>query len=135
MKALIVDANVLVAYFVKHDPHHLKALPLFDEKGSPKMVFHTPMIIFLEACSVIKNETKDVYRAEWFRSQFFFWHREGKIRLYELNRRRMETALKILLKHDYKLHASDAVALALCEELRLPIKSFDGDVERVAELL
>lgn len=93
------------------------------------------MMIILEAYSVITRKTKSIDIAELFRSQLVSWLREGKTKLYGLNRERFKMALDILFHHNYDLHAGDAVLLAMQKELKLPLITFDKVVERIAKLL
>ena len=56
------------------------------------------------------------------------WEADGRIVLYPLDRARMTAAMNTAVK--YRLSGSDSVIVALAEELNMPLKTFDQEIQR-----
>ena len=124
----MVDSNVMVASFLEQDSCHQKGQGYINRLESRDYIFHLPMLVIVEVLAAIsrraqKNRMALLVRA---RKSITDWERDGKIVLYELDRDRMDRAVKVA--EQYRLRGSDAVIGALAEELDLPLKTFDDDV-------
>ena len=63
-----------------------------------------------------------------WKQNFVEWERDGKLVLYPLDRDRMDIALNIAIRD--RLKGPDAIIAALAEELGLPLRTFDTELQQ-----
>ncbi|MHA1491527.1 MAG: PIN domain-containing protein [Promethearchaeota archaeon] len=88
-------------------------------------IFHISMIIPIEVgCSIARRvgikESNDSIEI------LDNWIKEHKIKIYELNEKRMQEAEKCGLQ--FKLRGMDSIIVQLTKELNLPLITFDNEI-------
>ena len=128
MAELVVDSNVLVASFLKEEAFHQEAQSYIAGLEAGEHVFHLPMLVVVEVAGAMSRrlQTNRFALMARARKSLTDWESGGKMRLYELNRPRMQSA--ILVAEQYHLKGPDAVIAALAEELDVSLKTFDKEI-------
>lgn len=127
MKDIVLDTNVFVASLVDKDEFHDDAEVFIDAMDSKKIRAHISRIVPVELCGAVGRrigqkealEAKDILRA---------WTKEGKIKLYDLNEKRMKVAQDIAIRAGIK--GMDAIAIQLAYELGMPFKTYDDEIKK-----
>ena len=125
MKELIVDSNVFIASLIEFDEFHQKSIEIIKKMDNNEYIFHISMIIPIEVgCSIARRvgikESNDSIEI------LDNWIKEHKIKIYELNEKRMQEAQKCGLQ--FKLRGMDAIIVQLTKELNLPLITFDNEI-------
>ncbi len=128
MREEVIDSNVFIAAFLKGDKHHNKTVPLIEDLHLGKQVFHVSMLVPIEVCGAIIRRTKSPIDAHIAKRDLELWVKEGKIKLYELDRQRMDKAAEIAVRDELK--GADAIIAQVAEELKLPLRTFDGEFSK-----
>ena len=130
MADLITDSNVLVGSFLSEDLYHNAGLNYVKGLENGDDVFHIPMLVPVEVVSAIWRRSQQLGLALVARAMKSFddWEADGRIALYPLDRARMTAAMDIAVR--YRFSGSDSVIVALAEELNMPLKTFDQEIQR-----
>jgi len=127
---VVLDTNVFVASLVKRDAFHADAKGVIETVDSRKVRAHISRIVPVEVCTAVGRRTgkKEALEAQEVLRD---WTKEGKVRVYDLNEKRMEDAQEIAVTAGLK--GMDAIALQLAYELELPFKTYDKDIKKNAK--
>lgn len=130
MAGLITDSNVLVASFLSQDQFHDAGLNYVNGLENGDDIFHIPMLVPVEVVAATWRRSQKLGLALVARVMRSFddWEADGRIVLYPLDRARMATAIDTAVK--YRLSGSDSIIVALAEELNMPLKTFDQEIQR-----
>ena len=125
MKELIVDSNVFIASLIEFDEFHQKSIEIIKKMDNNEYIFHISMIVPIEVgCSIARRvgikESNDSIEI------LDNWIKENKIKIYELNEKRMQEAQKFGLQ--FKLRGMDAIIVQLTKELNLTLITFDNEI-------
>ena len=129
---LVVDASVLVAYFVPSDAHHSKVLPYWNDLEIGQSRFHIPMLAVVETAGALYRRSsridavEAIYRLRQLTEQ-------GSIIQYPLDEMRKRRA--VAAAWQYSLRGADAVYAALADELRLELLTADHDFSNYPKLI
>lgn len=123
---IVVDSSVIVASYIPEELHHLLGVEYMDGLDRGDYVFHLPMLVVVEVSSAIRRRLRNWQEviSNW-QQNLARWERDGKVVLYGLNRRRMESAISAARNHS--LRGADSVVAALSEELDIPLRTFDNE--------
>ncbi|MBI4289178.1 MAG: PIN domain-containing protein [Chloroflexi bacterium] len=132
MKEETVDSNVLIAALLKQDRFNVTAYAKFQQVIRGNAVFHASRLVPVEVCGAINRRvgSADAGRAQVIINSLI---RKENIRVCDLNESRMYQAADIALKHNLK--GADAVVMQIAQELKLPMISYDEDVNKAARSL
>ena len=130
MADLITDSNVLVGSFLSEDRFHNAGLNYVNRLENGDDIFHVPMLVPVEVVAAIWRRSQKLGLALVARAlkSFDDWEADGRIVLYPLDRARMDAAMNVAVK--YRFSGSDSVIVALAEELNIPLKTFDQEIQR-----
>lgn len=130
MADLITDSNVIVASFVSEDQFHNAGLNYVDGLENGDDIFHVPMLVPVEEVSTIwrRRQQQGLALVARAMKSFADWEADGRVVLYPLDRARMDTAMNMAVR--YRFSGSDSVIVALAEELNIPLKTFDQEIQR-----
>jgi predicted nucleic acid-binding protein len=128
MDHLVVDTNVLVAFFLESDEFHGQAQSYISGLESGDFTFHLSMLVVVEVISAIgrRAQSNKLARIARTRQSLTDWEQYGKLVLYPLDRNRMDNAMYVAERH--LLRGADSVIVALAEELDMPLKTFDAEI-------
>ena len=129
MEGIVVDSSILAASFLEKDKFHQDSQKYINGLETGDYCFHLPMLVVVELMAAISRQAQMnrlplLVRAK---KSIADWERDGKMVLYEMDRRRMHNALDAA--EQYRLRGSDAIIAALADELDVTLKTFDGDVQ------
>ena len=123
MKDEIVDASLFVTSLVKGEEFHSEAIRHIEDMIAGERLLHTSTLVPVEVCEAIFRSTGSAVRAYMAERTLDDWIREGKIKLYNLDKQRMDAASEIVVRR--KLKGSNAIVSQLSEELNIPLITFD----------
>ena len=132
MKNIVIDSNVFIASLVQKDEFHKKSIKIFEKMQKNDVIFHISTIVPIEiGCTIARrigigesNESIKILES---------WIEEKKIKIYELNKKRMKKAQQHGIK--FKLRGMDAIIVQLAMELNIPLLTFDNEIiERAKEV-
>lgn len=132
MKELVIDSNVFIASLIETDVFHQKSIEIIEKMEEKEAIFHLSMITPIEvACTIARRvgineslESVDIIDN---------WSKESKIKIYDLNVKRMREAQKC--GTNFKLKGMDAIIVQLAIELNIPLLTFDNEIiERAKEI-
>lgn len=83
------------------------------------------MLVVVEVCGAVRRETGKLTYAYEAKRTLEDWIKQGKIKLYELDKQRIDKAIKIAMRDGLK--GSDAVIAQISEELNLPLRTYNGE--------
>ena len=132
MKNLVIDSNVFIASLIKSDEFHQKSIEIVEKMQKKEIIFHISMIVPIEVASTIARRvgTKESNESVEIINN---WIKEKKIKIYELNKKRMLAAEKCGII--YKLRGMDAIIIQLANELKIPLITFDNEIiERAKDI-
>jgi len=130
---LVVDASVLVAYFVPSDAHYSKVLPYWNNLEIGQSRFHLPMLAVVETYAGIYRPTGNWYLAEATVYRLGQLTQRGQVVQYPLDEQRTQRALSAVSL--YNLRGADAVYAALADELQLELLTADNDFSDYPKLI
>lgn len=132
MKEETVDSNVLIAALLKDEKFNKTAYNEFQQVIKGEAIFHASRLVPVEVCGAINRRVGniDAARAQTIINGLI---RKGNMKVYDLNESRMHQAADIAL--GYKLKGSDAVIMQIAQELKLPMISYDKDINKAAKSL
>lgn len=130
MSREVIDSSVLVAGFVETDKFHKQAESQINDLYNGQKTFHSSMLASVEVVGAVGRivGNKEAGRVQRLLNE---WQRKGYLYLYELNRRRMESAQNLAINH--RLKGADAVIVQIAQELKLPMISYDNNIIKAAE--
>ena len=125
MEPIVVDANVIMAFFLEAEEYHQRSRTYVDGLEHGEYIFHLPMLVIVEIVSAISRRAQRNRLALLTRvtKSLSDWETAGRIILYPLDQGRMGNAVKVA--EERRLRGADSVVAALAEELRMPLKTFD----------
>ena len=126
MADFVVDSSVLVASLIPSDQFFSNGVSVVNKILNMRKVATTSVIVPVEVCGAITRRTKDKESADVIRSQMQKWARLGLLELVELNRKRMQEAQELAIKHSIK--GMDAIIAQVAKERSLPILTFDREL-------
>jgi len=128
MDHLVVDTNVLVAFFLESDEFHVQAQSYISGLESGDFTFHLSMLVVVEVISTIGRRAQRDKLARIARASQSLtdWEQDGKLVLYPLDRNRMHNAMYVAERHF--LRGADSVIAALADELDMPLRTFDKNI-------
>ncbi|HEY4672575.1 MAG TPA: PIN domain-containing protein, partial [Nitrososphaerales archaeon] len=99
----------------------------------------TSVIVPIEVCGAVMRRTNDMQSARATRIQMQKWVQLGLLEIVELNRKRMQEAQELAIKHSIK--GMDAIIAQVANEKPLPLLTFDkelltkisGSIETITE--
>ena len=124
-----MDSSVIVASFLDTEARHDDAYQYIDGLENGEHIFHLPMLVVIEVASAIGRralKNRAALLAVW-RKNIVDWERDRKLFLYPLNRERMRRA--VISAEQHRLRGADSVVAALAEELDMPLKTFDTEIQ------
>ena len=126
----IVDTNVWVAYFRPQDAWHQRAQQFLNEFQAGQHICHLPSLVSIETCGIIAHETQGNRTIEVARIRRIFMECEqaGLIHWYQLDQGRVSKAVDASAQ--FRLRGADAVIVSLAQELNLPLKTFDMEIQQ-----
>jgi predicted nucleic acid-binding protein len=130
MEHVVIDSSVLVAYLLESDEFHQRSRHYVDGLEKGDYTFHLPMLVAVEVMASVSRRPQGNRLAiinAWQRT-LLDWESDGKAILYPLDRNRMDSAVNIAQRH--RLRGSDAVIAALAEELGMPLRTFDTELQQ-----
>ena len=130
MEAIVVDSDVLVVSFLESEPHHAEARHYIDALENGDCIFHLPMLVPVEVVSAIWRRTQKLGVTLVTRARISLqdWESTGKMLLYPLNRERMDLGMDAAL--NYRLRGTDSIVASLADELSMPLRTFDHEMQR-----
>jgi predicted nucleic acid-binding protein len=130
LEAIVVDSDVLVASFLESEPHHAEARHYIDALENGDCIFHLPMLVPVEVVSAIWRRTQKLGVTLVTRARISLqdWESTGKMLLYPLNRERMDLGMDAAL--NYRLRGTDSIVASLADELSMPLRTFDHEMQR-----
>jgi predicted nucleic acid-binding protein len=129
----VVDASVLVAYFVPSDAHHSKVLPYWNDLEIGQSRFHLPMLAVVETYAGIYRPTSDLSLAEAAVYRLGQLTQRAQVVQYPLDEQRTQRALSTASL--YNLRGADAVYAALADELQLELLTADNNFSDYPKLI
>ena len=129
MEPIVVDSDIIVASFLEQDKFHQEGHLYINGLENGDYTFHLPLLVVVEVVSAISRQAQLNRMALILRAKKSIkdWEEDGKIVLYELDRGRMDNAVGTA--EQYRLRGADAVIAALAEELDMPLRTFDKEVQ------
>ncbi len=130
MEHLVCDSSVIVASLLESEEFHTRGREYIRGLDTAEYTFHLPMLVAVEVASAISRRSsgnRQAILAAWHQN-LEDWERDGKMIFYTLDRQRMQNSVTIAER--YLLRGSDSVIVALAEELNMPLKTFDQEIQR-----
>ena len=123
----LLDASILNSEELNQRP---LAAGYMDGLENGDYVAHLPMLVVVEITTAISRRvtTDRLALLARARQSINDWEENGQIVLYELNRDRMEGAVRVA--EQYRLRGADTIVAALAEELDISLKTFDKDIRK-----
>jgi predicted nucleic acid-binding protein len=130
MEHIVVDSNIIVASFLQSDYWYREGQEYITGLENGDYLFHLPMLVVVEVTSAISRRAQRERLAILTRARKSIadWERDGKLVLYPLDRDRMVKAIDIAIRD--RLKGPDSVIAALAEELSMPLRTFDTELQQ-----
>ena len=132
MIEVAVDTNVFIASLLEKDHFYTDALDFIECIETTKCRAHISRIVVVELAGAISRRIDEDSAREAV-DIMNGWIIEGKVKTYDLNKKRMVRAAE--LATELKVRGMDAIALQIADELKIPFKSYDEEVKRKIERL
>jgi predicted nucleic acid-binding protein len=136
MLDVAVDTNVFIASLLEQDQFHADAISFMERIGTKQCRAHLSCIVLVELAGALSRRVTEKAAREAIEIMNG-WIAEGKIKLYELTKKRMASAAELAM--NLKLRGMDAITCQIADEFTIPFKSYDEEVRkkigRVIELL
>lgn len=127
MADFVIDSSVLVASLIPSDKFFDNGTSAINKILSHRKVACTSVIVPIEVCGAIMRRTNDRQSAKAIRIQMQKWVRLGLLELVELNKKLMQTAQELAIKHSIK--GMDAIIAHVANEKSLPLLTFDKELK------
>jgi len=131
---IVVDSNVWVGYWLRRQEQYPAASALVQELQQGLQKCHIPRLVIVEVCSTILREVERPSLASalllHIKETFAEWEVSGSIKLYDLNEERANSAIDMNSRLTRHLKGSDSIIAALAQELNLPLKTFDIEIQQ-----
>ena len=128
MEPIVVDASVIVAFFLEAEEYHQRSRTYVDGLEHGAHIFHLPMLVVIEVASAISRRAgiNTVAILTAWQQNVVDWEQDGKLVLYPLDRGRMNSAGDVAVRHG--LRGADSVIVGLAEELGFSLRTFDREI-------
>jgi len=120
-------ANVFIASLIEQDQFHADAISFIARIESKQCRAHLSCIVFVELAGALSRRVTEEAAREAIEIMNG-WIAEGKLKLYELTKKRMTRAAELAI--ELKLRGMDAIACQIADELTIPFKSYDEQVTK-----
>ncbi len=134
MANLVVDSNVWVAFWLRQLPQYNSAAQFIQEFQQGQHQCHLPYLVLIEICAAILREVPRpglaIQLISQVRQTFLQWEQMGIVTWYELTQQRAGLAIQVNSVLQSHLKGADSVIAALAEELNLPLKTFDTEIQQ-----
>lgn len=126
MKDIAPDANVFVASLVEKDEFHKDATMFIEAMNSKEIRAHVSRTMLVEVCGAISRRVgrKEAKEA---REILEDWTREGKIKVYDFDKKRMKNAQETAI--NARVKGMDAITIQIAYELDIPFKTYDEEIK------
>lgn len=125
-----VDTNIFIASLIAKDRFHEDAIAFIEQIETKKCRAHISRIVVVEIAGAISRRV-DENSAREAVDIMGGWLTEGKVKTYDLDKKRMVRAAELAM--ELKVKGMDAIALQIADELKIPFKSYDEEVKRKLE--
>lgn len=126
MADFVIDSSVLVASLIPSDKFFDSGTSAINKILSHQRVACTSVIVPVEVCGAIMRRINDIQIAKATMIQLQKWVRLGLLELVELNKKRMQAAQELAIKHAIK--GMDAIIAQIASEKSLPLLTFDKEL-------
>lgn len=130
MSDIVVDTNVFISSLIEKDPFHMDAMDFMGRVETGRCRAHISRIVVVEIAGAISRRIDDESARE-ATEVMAGWITVGKVKTYDLNKKRMIRASEIAM--EMKLKGMDAVVLQIADELKIPFKSYDKEMKKKIE--
>ncbi|MSQ22093.1 MAG: type II toxin-antitoxin system VapC family toxin [Dehalococcoidia bacterium] len=126
----VVDSNVWLAYFLPQDALRQPAQQFPSEFQAGQHICHLPSLVLIETCGQIAHQSQvcPILKVGLAHRSFLAWEQAGLIRWYDLDSNRLSRALDTSVQ--LRLKGLDAVIVSLAQELSLPLRTFDMEIQQ-----
>ena len=124
---MAVDTNIFIASLLEQDQFHADAISFIARIETKQCRAHLSCIVLVELAGALSRRVTDTAAREALEIMNG-WIAEGKIKLYELTKRRMTRAAELAIQ--LKLRGMDAIACQIADEFTIPFKSYDEEVTK-----
>ena len=126
-----LDSSVLVASLIPSDNHYEMGSVVVKRLLDSDDVVYASAIVPVEVCAAVARRTRDRVSAREAGRQIVRWIRLGRLHVLYLNATRMKRVREIGI--EYYIRGMDAIVVAVAEEKKIPIVTFDQPLaERVS---
>ncbi len=134
MADFVVDSSYWAGYWLRRQGQYPIASALVQELRQGLHRCHIPRLVLVEVCSTILREVPRSSRASalllHINETFAEWEMRGSIKLYDLNEERAKSAIAMNARLPLHLKGSDSIMAALSQELGMPLKPFDTEIQQ-----
>jgi len=127
MLDVAVDTNVFIASLLEQDQFHADAISFIERIETKQCRAHLSCIVLVELAGALSRRVTETAAREALEIMNG-WIAEGKIKLYELTKKRMARAAELAIQ--LKLRGMDAIACQIADEFTIPFKSYDEEVTK-----
>lgn len=139
---MVVDTSIFIASLIgenKLDTEGKRQRPLavmyINGLEKRDYLIHLPRIAVVEIAGVIRRQAGEGLAAA-IKNRLAEWVGQGVIKLYDLEEKRMSSAIDLVIQHNLSrsrsLSAPDATFISLAEELGIRVVTFDKYWESVS---
>jgi predicted nucleic acid-binding protein len=127
MRDVAVDTKVFIASLLEQDQFHADAISFMERIETKECRAHLSCILLVELAGALSRRVTEEAAREAIEIMNG-WIAEGKLKLYELTKKRMARAAELAI--ELKLRGMDAIACQIADELAIPFKSYDEEVTK-----
>jgi predicted nucleic acid-binding protein len=127
MRDVAVDTNIFIASLLEQDQFHADAISFMERIETKQCRAHLSCIVLVELAGALSRRVTEEAAREALEIMNG-WIAEGKIKLYELTKKRMARAAELAIQ--LKLRGMDAIACQIADEFTIPFKSYDEEVTK-----
>ncbi len=121
---VILDSSVVIAIFKDSDVHHEKAKEIFYREDDLVI----PSCALIEILSILKMRKG----LEAVQKCTEFLYNAKNIDIYEISNELVDEAIAFYVKHNNNLSCTDTLLLALSQKTKIPLITFDKELEKIA---
>ncbi|MBI4310839.1 MAG: PIN domain-containing protein [Chloroflexi bacterium] len=134
MAEFVVDASVWVAYWLRRPLQYPIALQFVQELRLGEHSCHLPNLALVEVCASVLREiprpSQSLALYTQVRQTFAEWENARLVQFYELTRPHATNAIELNAPMPRHLRGADSVYAALFQELGMPLKTFDTEIQQ-----
>ncbi len=134
MTDVVVDASVWVAYWLRRPLQYPIAFQFVQELRVGEHSCHLPNLALVEVCASVLREvprpTQSLALYTRVRQTFAEWENAHLVQFYELTRSRATNAIELNAPMPRHLKGADSVYASLSQELGIPLKTFDTEIQQ-----